>query len=218
MIIQVTRKTGRILLIILALIAAGGIYLYCERDMFSFLTPERVEEAPQRVPETEDLSPAAEPETPDTDSAETVLIAVHVSGAVRDPDKVYYLPPGSRIEDAVRAAGGVSKKGDLSALNLAGLLADGQKVYVPVKGETQTQSESSMAGVLPEPDPGLTLTNINFASTIELESLPGIGENYARRIIEYREENGPFQSIEEIKNVKGIGDGIFAKIRDHITI
>lgn len=161
-------------------------------------------------------------------------LGVHVSGAVKDPDKVWMLPEGSRIADAIEAAGGVLKNADLSLLNLADHLMDGEKIYVPFQGEEAESRElitwpeekrqpegagNEVDNDTPSPsDETSHLTNINSADKIELTELPGIGESIAGRIIEYRNTYGPFKTIEEIMNVSGIGENKFAQIEDLITV
>jgi competence protein ComEA len=123
----------------------------------------------------------------------------------------YTLPLGSRIDDAVRAAGGPTADADLERINLAQILRDGQHIHVPRVGE-----------VLPTPTPyGLSAggrIDINLADAALLETLPGIGPTIAQRIIEYREMNGPFETAEQIQDVKGIGPTIFERIKDQITV
>lgn len=134
--------------------------------------------------------------------SEAVLV-VHVSGAVNNPG-VYTMPSGSRIQDAIDAAGGPSKNADIHRLNLAEILFDGRKVHVP---SLDTQKESEEDG----------LVNINTATAKELETLPNIGPSRAQKIIQYRETHGPFSSIEEITKVSTIGPKIFDSIKDLIT-
>lgn len=153
---------------------------------------------------------AADSTAPENASGEVV---VHVAGAVSSPG-VYTLPADSRVDDAVRAAGATADA-DLSQLNLAQKLADGQKITVPAAGETPASadnaapSDSSQSGAL---------ININTATQEELESLPSIGEVRAQAIIAYREEHGGFRTIDELKEVSGIGEKIFADISPHITV
>lgn len=153
---------------------------------------------------------AADSAAPENASGEVV---VHVAGAVSSPG-VYTLPADSRVDDAVRAAGATADA-DLSQLNLAQKLADGQKITVPAAGETPAPadnaapSDSSQSGAL---------ININTATQEELESLPSIGEVRAQAIITYREEHGGFRTIDELKEVSGIGDKIFADISPHVTV
>lgn len=140
-------------------------------------------------------------------------VVVHVAGAVSAPG-VYTLPADSRVDDAVRAAGATADA-DLSQLNLAQKLADGQKITVPAAGETPAPadnaapSDSSQSGAL---------VNINTATQEELESLPSIGEVRAQAIITYREEHGGFRTTDELMEVSGIGEKIFADISPHITV
>ena len=139
-------------------------------------------------------------------------IRVHVSGAVRQPD-VYELPAGCIVKDAVEAAGGPTDSADLDGVNLAVELRDQQQVYVPRQGETVPMVPSlEGGGAVSGP------VNINTATATELEMLPGIGPKTAEAIVEYREANGPFETIEDIMGVSGIGEGIFEKIKDGITV
>jgi competence protein ComEA len=142
-------------------------------------------------------------------------LTVHVDGAVVQPG-VYELPQGSRIQNAIQAAGGVLPEADLQALNLAALLEDGATIRVPERGSAPSLSESTRGGEIAV-DPG-GLIDINTATQEALESLPGIGPTLAQRVIEYRQANGPFPSIEAIQNVPGIGPGIFEKIKGLITV
>ena len=153
---------------------------------------------------------AADSAAPENASGEVV---VHVAGAVSSPG-VYTLPADSRVDDAVRAAGATADA-DLSQLNLAQKLADGQKITVPVAGATP--ADGSSAATTADSDNG-GLININTATQEELESLPSIGEVRAQAIITYREEHGGFRTIDELKEVSGIGEKIFADISPHITV
>jgi competence protein ComEA len=148
--------------------------------------------------------------TPTAPTSTPGPIRVSVDGAVHRPGS-YTLLPGSRIDDAVRAAGDPTTDADLQRINLARELRDGDHVHVPCFGE-----------VLPTPTPyGLSVDgriDINLADAALLETLPGVGPTIAQRIIEYREMNGPFVSIEGIQEVKGIGPLTFEKIRDQIIV
>lgn len=155
---------------------------------------------------------------------------VQVSGAVKNPG-LYSLPSGSRVQDALDAAGGVTNIADPSALNLAAFIQDGERIEVPSTGLGLLPSGPNRLGDAPSfiapPTPGLQdaapasvagKINLNTATQTDLESLPGIGPSLAERIIAYREQNGPFKAIEDIQKVKGIGPAIFAKIKDLIVV
>ncbi len=152
---------------------------------------------------------------------------VQVEGAVVHPG-VYTLPQGSRLQDALQAAGGVLAEADLRSLNLARLLVDGERIDVPYKPgfaslvEVTPTVSSTTARPPKTPQasetPARDKININYATLEELESLPGIGPVLAQRIIEYREVYGPFVDIEELLNVEGIGESLLEQIRDLITV
>jgi competence protein ComEA len=148
--------------------------------------------------------------TPPLPTATPGPLHVHVDGAVRQPGD-YTLPPGSLLDDAVRAAGGLADDADLEQLNLALDLYDGQHLHVPRPGE-----------VLPTPTPhGLSADgriDINRADAALLQTLPKVGPTTAQRIIEYRETQGPFETIEQIQEVKGIGPATFEGIKDLIVV
>jgi competence protein ComEA len=141
-------------------------------------------------------------------------VIVHITGAVPRPG-VYALPQGARIQDAISAAGGFLAEAEKSTINLAALLEDGEKLDIPFM-----EGASPVLTTL-EPEVVTTTTeliDINTASGPELEELPGIGPTTAQKIIEYREQNGPFLAIEDIINVSGIGPGTFERIKDLITV
>jgi competence protein ComEA len=141
-------------------------------------------------------------------------VIVHITGAVPRPG-VYALPQGARVQDAISAAGGFLAEAEKSQINLAAQLEDGEKLDIPY-----------LAGALPiltTPGPTVVavtteLININTASAAELDTLPGIGPTLAQRIIEYREQNGPFINTEDIINVPGIGAGNYERFKDMITV
>ncbi|MBP5249034.1 MAG: helix-hairpin-helix domain-containing protein, partial [Lachnospiraceae bacterium] len=156
-----------------------------------------------------------------------VFLSVYVCGEVKMPE-VYELPEGSLVRDAVMAAGGFSEKADREYLNLAREVADHERIYVPSKSETM-QKESTVSGTEPRrteesdrasagKNAGSGLVNINTASAEELITLPGIGESRAKDIISYRTNIGLFEKIEDIKNVSGIGEKMFTRLMDLITV
>lgn len=145
-------------------------------------------------------------------------IYVYVCGAVATPG-VVQVPEGARVFEALEAAGGMTAEAADYAVNQAAVLADGEQVTVPTREQAEqwtpeaASAEKSAAG----PENG-GMVNINRATAEELMTLPGIGEARAAGIIEYRESSGGFGSIEEIKNISGIGDALFEKIKDRIEL
>ena len=133
-------------------------------------------------------------------------ICVFVCGAVNDAG-VYMFREGSRIFEAIEAAGGFSEDAAEEALNQAEVLQDEMKLYVPTVEELQSQSESTDGKV-----------NINTATKDELMELPGVGEAKAMQIISYRETHGLFTKIEDIMSISGIKEGLFEKIKEYITV
>jgi competence protein ComEA len=140
-----------------------------------------------------------------------VTIIVDVAGEVEQPG-VYEFAEGDRVIDAIERAGGQLPKADLSLLNLAAPLTDGTQILVPKAGPPGAVVPGGTAG-----SPG-GLININSASATELETLSGIGEVLAATIIEYREQNGPFASVEDLMDVSGIGPATLEEIRDQVTV
>mgnify|MGYP002519540688 CR=1 FL=1 len=148
--------------------------------------------------------------TETTGEEKTVSIWVYVCGQVRHPG-VYELPEGSRITDAVEAAGGMTEAAAETYLNLAEALSDGQKIEVPSVETAQALEEAAVDGAS-------GLVNLNRATEAELMTLSGIGESKAKEIIRYRESKGGFQKPEDLMNIPGIKEGVFNKIRDQITV
>ena len=142
-------------------------------------------------------------------------ILVYVSGCVKN-NIVVQLKSGSRIKDAIDAAGGLTEEADLTSVNLAYILEDGEKIYIPKKGEEMPLEENSSNYT--SSSSKSSKININTATQTELESIPGIGSSTATKIIDYRKENGKFKNIEDIKNISGIGDAKFEKMKDYISV
>ena len=144
---------------------------------------------------------------------------VHISGAVWHPG-VYELEEGSRIYQAVEAAGGFLPEADEGYLNLAALIADGMKITVLTKEEAQSAGawEADEGGSGQQKETVSEKVNINTATKDQLMTLTGIGEVRAEDIIAYRQEHGPFRQIEDIMQVSGIKEAAFAKIKDDITV
>ncbi len=147
------------------------------------------------------------------------VVYVQVAGAVSKPD-VYKFPVGSRVFEAIEHAGGFLPEAYDGDLNLASVLTDGQKIYVPTKDEQASLEASAKDGRASleanTNDDGRV--NINTATEAELMTLPGIGQSKAALIIQYRETHGGFSSIEEIKKIEGIKEGTYSKICENIKI
>ncbi len=152
-------------------------------------------------------------------AAAAVDVVVHVVGAVAAPG-VQRLPAGSRVVDAVEAAGGAAPGADLARVNLAAVLVDGQQVVVLLPGEEPPQPVGADPAA-----PGPTgaageggVVDINRASVTELEALPGVGPATAEAIVAHREQNGPFASVDDLLDVRGIGEAKLEQLRDQATV
>lgn len=148
------------------------------------------------------------------------LIYVYVCGQVRSPG-VYSMAAGSRLFQAVDMAGGILSEGDLTRINLAATLEDGQKVYIPSREEAEPMPETEKTPASSD-DRAYGISNgrvnINRASKEALMTLPGIGETKADAILAYRQAEGAFESTEDLMQVPGIKEGVFSKIKDRISI
>ena len=162
--------------------------------------------------ERDDSGEADEADSEDTQTP----IVVDVSGAVASP-AVVELDEGARVQDAIEAAGGLTADADISALNRAAACTDGQKIYVPRQGETAPSLDAG-AGAAPAPTAAPSLVNINTADEATLDSLPGVGPSTAQAIIEDREANGAFASIDDLMRVSGIGEKKFEKLKSAICV
>lgn len=152
-------------------------------------------------------------------------VTVHVRGRIARPG-VVTLPAGSRVVDAIEAAGGVKAGASIGALNLARLLVDGEQVAVGVRGEKGDPSgipagvtdAGSSGGPEGGPSGGGALLDLNAATASELEELPGIGPVLAERIVQWREDNGRFTDVEVLGEVSGIGDALMAQLRPLVRV
>ena len=143
------------------------------------------------------------------------LITVDVKGAVKSPG-IYDLPVGSRVNDAVQKAGGLTEQADSKSLNLAQKVSDEALVYVPTKGE-EAASQQAGSGV-PSSTSKDKKVNLNKASLEELKQVKGLGGKRAQDIIDHRESNGKFKSVDELKKVSGIGAKTIEKLKDYVTV
>ena len=141
-------------------------------------------------------------------------IFVHVCGAVKRPG-VYELNADARVCDAIKAAKGLKKKAADTDVNQAQKVSDGEQIYIPYRSHNATEESVGSTNVTNDTDGRI---NLNSATLEELTTLPGIGDAKAASILAYREEHGSFASIEEIKNISGIKDGVYTKIEAYITV
>ena len=212
------------------IIMAFLYYIYAKEDDSIISTEENI---------TENVVEKSE-KSEKTTNEETNKIVVHVSGAVNQ-EGIIELQENSRISDAINVAGGLKENADTKHINLAFKLEDGMKIYIPTIEETKEQNTqiqnqnridetskyvTSSSGVVQEEQTNAQQSeqkknekiNINTATQTELETLPGIGPATSFKIINYREENGKFETIEEIKEVSGIGDAKYENIKDLICV
>lgn len=210
----------KIITVLVAVILAGGAYW-----MLKYFHPTLFLGEPDLVVEPE----AAPPPPASTASTPKLEIAVHVTGAVRSPG-IYYLSAGARVHEAIEKAGGETEQADIHGLNLAAKIRDGQQIDVPEirqtldVGQRLPASSATVPSVPPQPSikrsapsDGARI-NINTATSQELQTLRGIGPAMARRIIEYRQTYGGFSTVDDLTNVKGIGEKTLEKIRDSIAV
>ena len=221
---EFNKKQKIIIVIILSVIIIAFLYYIYTKDKSTFISSEELEVENTIEEETEE--------------EESQKIIVHVSGAV-NKEGIIELDADSRISDAIDKAEGLAENADTNKINLAFKLEDGMKIYIPKIGEEESEKAqestddetskyiTSASGVVDSQDEntesssGKSTTekvNINTASQTELETLPGIGPATSSKIISYRQENGKFKSIEDIKEVSGIGDAKYENIKELICV
>ena len=179
------------------LLAAIGVYWLEQKvnnDQMIIVASEVAYQAYMEV----DLSPAIIPK-----------VTVHIVGAIRAPG-VYHMNEGARLYEAVEKAGGFVDEAAMEVVNLAQNLVDGEKYYLPYLGEDLAVNHNPLNAIYNVSG----LLNLNLADQATLENLPGIGSVRAKAIIDYRERQGGFQSVEDLKKVSGIGNSVFNQIRD----
>lgn len=195
------QKTSSFWLIIVFVITAGIIFL-CD-----FPDREGQEETRNGLIILDETEVPEETAGRDGGTQENEIF-VYVCGYVNSPG-VYRLTAGARVFEAVDAAGGISEDADADGMNLAQPVSDGERIYVPAKGEQQEDTNR---------EAGVSLININQASAADLVALPGIGQSKANAIINYRLQHGGFSSKEELLQVPGIKEGIYDQIEALITV
>lgn len=209
-------KTQKRIIIIIAILVVGiiGYYIYGrEKDSVDITEEQEMMVKPKE----------------NTEENQTGQIVVHITGAVKN-EGVVTLKENSRITDAVNAAGGLTEDADMSKINLAYILEDGVKINIPSKNDVtqinpseESTNDEEIVDAIPESSTksegrNTNMVNINKASQTELETLPGIGPSIALKIINYREENGKFSSVEDLRNVNGIGDSKFENIKNLVSV
>lgn len=203
--LKIVEKKRIIMVSIIIIVIIGAIYMFYLNYNYNLI------EEDQEIRE-ENISNKNE-------AKDDEEIIIHVAGAVKKPG-IVKLKIGSRVEDAIDAAGGLLNDSDITNINLAHILEDGIKIKIPSKNDEK--NEKYIIDGLSDDFSGETeknkLININTATKNELENLRGIGPSLAIKIVEYRNKNGKFKKIEDIKNVSGIGSNKYEKIKDYIKI
>lgn len=207
------------MLVVIAM--ASGLAMAGFGDRSGNVSFERVEDSGSSVePGSGDLSDDESEGSSSKASAETEVY-VDVDGAVASPG-VYRLKDGARVSQAIDAAGGLTAEADVTGLNRASKVTDGQKIYVPTVGEQQAALAAGGAegGAATVSGAGTSsgLVNINTASAAELQTLSGIGPSMAQAIIDERTQNGAFASVDDLMRVSGIGEKKLSKIKDCICV
>ena len=200
-------------IIAIILITIIGIGIYCYTDAIENTNEEEIENVLEVA------------QTNTTKETEEKNIFVHIAGCVQK-EGMLELSANCRIADAIEKAGGLTQEADLSDINLAYLLEDGMKIYIPNQNERQENNEKTKNIPKEENTPSMQIQdtntkqdviNINTATQEELDTLPGIGPATAAKIIAYRKEKGKFNNKEEIKEVSGIGEAKYEKMKEYIS-
>ena len=194
--------------------ASVATVIVCAGAVWLIRTPPPATEAslPRATTTSEVLSESMPTAAPPSTAA---VVVVHVAGAVVEPG-VYELGPDARVRDAIVAAGGPTQAADWNALNLAGVVVDGVKVYVPEVGEEVPPALTAVpfpAG----PDQAGAPVDVNTATAAELDALPGVGPATAAAIVTERERNGPFLGVDDLDRVPGIGPAKLDALRDLVV-
>lgn len=222
---NLTKNQKRILIVIIVVVSIGFIYY-----IYNKIGKNENIDLDENILVTNNWVQENNKNTQD----EEEQVIVHITGSVKKPG-IVKLKQGSRIEDAIQSAGGLTENADISKVNLAYVLEDGIKIRIPSLDEEGIEEkeiliEGSGENIVQETEKDTNIKenmnskntnktiNINKATETELETLPGIGGSLASRIIEYREKNGKFSNIEDIKNVSGIGESKYDSIKNLISV
>ena len=198
----------------------------CGKDTAQYISSEEKGSSELTESETQEISSETGQEKQDEqtvqEETETKLLYVYICGAVNTPG-VYTLPEGSRVCDLFVAANGLTEEAATDYWNQARLLVDGEMLYVPTVEEAEERQmgrldDSSDLPDLADANNTNGKVNLNTASLEQLMEVPGIGESKARAIIDYRDTNGGFSTIEEVMNIEGIKEGVFSKMKEYIVV
>lgn len=213
----------KIFILIIIIILIGIYYFFIKKDDYTEISNANtliINEQNNETEKTEEMNETEE------------KIIIHIIGAVKN-EGIYELEIGSRIADSIEIAGGLTEDADIQNINLAYILEDGMKIYIPTKSDSPNEIIDNTEQYIYKENTNLTISenqqnsnkstknqkvNINTATQAELETLPGIGPSTALKIIEYRKENGKFRCIEDITKIKGIGESKYNKIKDLIKV
>lgn len=211
---------------VVAVVLAAGAFFYWQQkpqpaDNSALLSQTKLQSSSQSAASRQTGASSAS-------SAASGKVVCDISGAVKE-EGVYTLKSGSRLQDLIDAAGGLTSRAQIKAINRSLLLQDQDKVYIPYKGEktaaaptagmaSNAAASSSSSSSSPAASSAAGKVNLNTATAADLQKLNGIGERKAEQIIAYREQKGGFKSIDELKEVSGIGDKIFDALKDQITV
>lgn len=202
-------------------VAIGGVIIFVVGYYLYYTTSNESYEQIDIISEEKD-----DKNKENVENEQEEIIVVHIAGEVKKPG-IVKIKEGARIADIIEEAGGLTEKANITNINLAYIIEDGQKITIPSKEEKveieqegYIQTENGV-GIINE-EQGVSsknqVVNINKATKEELQTLQGIGESIAEKIITYRKENGSFKQIEDIKNVPGIGDAKYQNIKDKISV
>ena len=207
--------------ILVVIAAASGLAMASFNSRSSGVSFERNDGSGTSVEREAEDAPSDDAVGSSKKSSSAAEVYVDVDGAVVSPG-VYRLKEGARVSQAIDAAGGLTAEADVTGLNRASKVADGQKIYVPKVGEQQTVTAGGGADggavVTSGANDAAGLVNINTASVAELQTLSGIGPSMAQSIIDERTKNGPIASVDDLMRVSGIGEKKLAKIKDCICV
>ncbi len=204
-------------ILFIIIIISGIIY-----GVFNYFTQNKNKENLENISQDIIINNQTENTTEENNNQEKIVI--HITGAICN-EGIYELEENSRIVDAVKMAGGLKEEADLKQINLAYVLEDGMKINIPSKNDNSNENINNTENYITKEklnssnntnSAKTSKININSATQTELETLPGIGPSTALKIINYRKEKGKFNKIEDIKNVNGIGESKFNKIKEFI--